>query len=133
MLADALWIVIPIGACAGMLWLAARIEPHWASRDGRRFLTVAQPIDRHGQSLGRPFEVRVTVGADRMLHLARRRLVRRQTNQIFAVAGASEHPPRGKAIYLLHTVPADTEGNQLVLRLPARSKAVAVIDDLIDR
>ena len=75
----------------------------------------------------------MTVGADRMLHLARRRLLRRQTTQIFAVTGASEHPPRGKAIYLLHTVPADTEGNKLVLRLPARSRAVPVLDDLIAR
>ena len=46
-------------ACApGSLYLAYRIEPHWVAKDGRRFLTTAEQIDRFGDSVGRRREVR---------------------------------------------------------------------------
>ena len=35
-----------VAACVGLYWLAWRVEPHYSSRDGRRFLTTGQFIDR---------------------------------------------------------------------------------------
>lgn len=132
MLGDVFWIVFAIAVCVGMLWLANRIEPHWTSKDGRRFLTTAQIIDRHGQTIERRREVRVTVAPDGTLHLSRRGVMRRDRNQLFEVGGKSPQPPRGRAVFVLDAIPADGTGNRLLLRLPARSPAVAVLDGVLD-
>lgn len=131
MLGDVFWIVVPVAACVGMLWLANRIEPHWSAKDGRRFLTTAQIIDRHGQTIERRREVRVTIATDGTLHLSRRSVLRRDQNQLFQVAGASPDPPRGKAIFVLDSLPADPSGNRLVLRLPATSPATAALQGVL--
>jgi len=128
---DALWIVVPVAACAGMLWLAHRMEPHWASDDGRRFLTTLQVTDRHGRPLERRKEIRVSVAPDGTLHLARRRLLRHDVTQPFQVIGRLTPPPRGKAVYVLDTIPPDAGGTQVQLRLPAGSRAVPVLDQVL--
>jgi len=127
---DVLWIVLPLGACIGMLWLAFRIEPHWAARDGTRFLTTSQLIDGHGRELGRRREIRIAVAPDGRI-LASRRSLMRTNSETFALAGKSPDPPRGKEIYLLDSLPPDAGGNRLVLRLPRRSRAVPVLDAVL--
>ena len=42
-----------VAVCGGLLYLAHRIEPHWVAKDGTRFITTAQPIDRTGATVGR--------------------------------------------------------------------------------
>lgn len=132
MLDDVLWVVIPVAACVGMIWLANRMEPHWVSKDGRRFLTTAQAADVHGQTLERRREVRVDVLPDHTLALSRRSALRRDRRQVFTVVGRSPDPPRGKVIYVLDAIPPDGGGSHLLLRLPARSAAVPVLDALGD-
>ena len=47
------WFIIAVAVCAGLLYLSHRMEPHWVAKDGTRFLTTPQPIDRTGASVGR--------------------------------------------------------------------------------
>lgn len=116
-----------------MLWVAFRMEPHWASKDGHRFLTMAQPVDRHGRALERRYEVRGMVSADGQLHLTRRGVMRRDRGQLFQVVGPSPSPPAGKAIYVLDADPPSADGAHLLLRLPSSSRAIAVLDQLAAR
>lgn len=129
---DLLWIAVPVAACAGMLWLANRIEPHWVAKNGRRFLTTAQVADRHGQTLERRHEVRVDVLPDGTLALSRRSVVRRDRTQRFSVISRVPDPPRRKAVFVLDAIPSAGGETYLLLRLPARSEAVPVLDALID-
>ena len=46
-----------------MLVIAQRIEPHWVAKDGKRFLTTSELVDRDGNSIGRRREVRGAIAA----------------------------------------------------------------------
>lgn len=127
---DALYIVVPIVVCVGMLWLAARLEPHWVAKDGTRFLTTTQVIDRHGNSLGRRREARFAIQPDGTL-LASRRSLRRTTSETFRLAGKSPDPPRRRAIYLLEPIPPDADGAKMAVRMPAKSRAVRELDHIL--
>ena len=59
-----LWFLGAVAVCAGLLYLAYRIEPHWVAKDGSRFLTTAELIDRIGRN-GRPRRGRSRVRSSR--------------------------------------------------------------------
>lgn len=131
MLGDVLWVVVPIAVLGGMLWLAARLEPHWVAKDRQRFLTTAAPVDGRGRLLGRPREVRAALTDDGRLLVARRARMRTQ-HEPMTVAGRAPDPPRGKVVFLLDAIPPDAAGTRLSLRLPAGSPMVPVLDGLVN-
>ena len=116
--------------CGGLLYLAYRIEPHWVSKDGRRFLTTSEHIDRFGNVVGRRREVRGAFLADGGIVLSRRSLVAHDE----AASGASgpSHLGRHAAseLYVLSAVPPDPDGDLLALRVPSSSRLVAMLDAL---
>lgn len=114
-----------VAVCAGLLFVARRIEPHWASRDGRRFTARVQVLGRHDRPEGGWREVRVAVDGESRLIVAGRGLGARATSGTYRVASVSPDPPRNRAIYVV-------EGDaRLVLRVPARSRARATLDSLL--
>ena len=129
----ALWIVGFVAALASMYYIAFRIEPHWASKDGRRFLCNAQPISVHGEVEGRARETRVIVRPDGWLQLDQKRRMRKRVSEVWAVSGRSPDPPPRRAVYLLRSRGDDGSAGQMALRLPSTSRAVAVLDALIER
>lgn len=124
-----LWSVGAIAVCVGLLYLAHRLEPHWVSKDGTRFLTTCEPIDRWGSVTGRRREVRGAIMPDGGLTLAQRSIVR-STSSVWRVRAKSPHPPRSREIYLLSAIPPAGDGSLLALRVPAGSKLVGILDDL---
>ena len=125
------WLLF-IGAvalCIGMLVLAHRIEPHWVAKDGTRFLTMSEPVDRFGSVTGRRREVRGTLLPDGGLMLRQRSLVR-SAGSVWSIREKSPHPPAGRQLYVLQAVPPPPDGSMLVLRLPAKSALVPVLDRL---
>jgi hypothetical protein len=116
--------------CIGCLWLANRIEPHWVSRDGRRFLTVAQELDQWGLPAGRRREVRVRIDAEADALLITRRSLVRPSQTLWMVDGKVPDPPRKRAIYLLKEV-SSTDLNRLAVRLPADSKVIPSLEKLL--
>jgi hypothetical protein len=128
--AEVLWLLIPVAACAGMLWLAARIEPHWVAKDGTRFLTTTQIIDRRGEPVGRRREMRLVIRPDGTVLAARRSLMRTNTQE-FRLRAKSPNPPRRKAIYLLDPIPPDADGMLLTVRVPSNSRAVPELDRML--
>ena len=129
-MADILWIVIPVLACAGMLVLAHRIEPHWVAKDGSRFLTTTQVIDGRGDTVGRQREMRFLIQPDGTLVASRRGLVK-TASETFTIAAKSPNPPRGRELYLLDALPPDADGLRVAIRVPAKSRVVPALDRMI--
>lgn len=128
-MSDLLWLLGAVVVCGGLFWLAARIEPHWVAKDGSRFLTTSQPIDRTGRNIGRKREVRVAFLDDGSLLVSRRSIVKTNSG-VWRVQARSPRPPRGRQIYLLRQVPPDPDGELLALRIPSGSRIVAALDRL---
>jgi len=126
--ADILGLVTVVAVCGAMLYIANRIEPHWVAKDQRRFLTVAQELDEHGTLLGRKHEVRVHVDPDEDALLIRRRSTLRSGTGLWRVQAKSPSPPRGREVYILRSI--DGVG-QMAMRLPARSKMIGRMDELL--
>ena len=124
------WFFGAIAVCGGLLYLAHRIEPHWVAKDGSRFLTTAQLIDRSGASAGRVKEVRVLILHDGSLMVSRRSVWRTKSG-IWRIQAKSPNPPRGRHLYLLRPVPADPMDDFLTLRVPAKSRIVPTLDALV--
>lgn len=133
--------------CGLMLWAAYRIEPHWVSKDAQRMVCYGQGLGRNGQSDGRWREVRVSkVGEDtievrprrggltsgvreRMPANSRTQLHRRLPKASYwKVIGPSDAAPKRRAVYLLDGNQSDGLPFMFALRLPAKSRAIPMLD-----
>lgn len=109
-------------------WGTTRLEPHWSSKDGRRFTARVQVLYPDGTTSGWQ-EVRATVTGDDALMLTSRGLARRlmssRIDGTWTLRARSPKPPRRRQIYLLDG------SQQLALRLPASSRVVPVLDAIV--
>ena len=124
-----LWVIAAVALCLGLLYIAHRIEPHWVAKDGKRFITTSEPVDRHGDVTGRRREVRGVVLQDGSLMLTQRFLLKKASS-VWRIEAKSPRPPSGRELYVLQSVPAAPDGSMLVLRMPASSKLVPILDRL---
>jgi hypothetical protein len=124
-----LWAVGAVVICAVLLYVAYVIEPHWVAKDGSRFLTTSEIVDRFGASLGRRREVRGTIMNDGTILLGKRSLLRTRTT-LFRVRGKSPQVSRGRQQYVLEQIPPDPDGDLMILRIPTTSPLTARFDDL---
>ena len=125
------WFLGAVAVCGGLLYLAHRIEPHWVAKDGTRFVTTAQLIDRSsGATTGRVREVRVVILDDGGLMVSRRSFLRTRSG-MWRILAKSPSPPRGRELYLLRPVPEDPMDDFLTLRVPAKSRIVPTLDALV--
>lgn len=130
---DLLWIALFIAATGGLWWLSSKIEPHYASRDGTRFVANAQEII-DGRPIGRMRETRVAVRPDGLLLCSQKKALRRKGVD-FMLIGTSATPPRKLKVYLAHEV-ADgmtSSASELAIRVPERSRVIAVLDEILAR
>jgi hypothetical protein len=122
-----------LAACGGLYYLSSRIEPHWVSKDGSRFLTVAQDLDDRGLPIGRRRDMRVHIDPDSDALLVSRRSLLRPNAATWTVKSRSTGR-RGRNIYVLK--PAEPTAEQvglMALRVPQRSRVVAHLDSLLER
>ena len=109
----------------GLAWVAFKLEPHWASKDGRRMIARVQPLGARDEPDGRWREMRVFIDGE-TVSLTTRGFGSFALRGTYRAKGKSPEPPRGRAIYIL-----DGE-RRVLLRIPANSRAVPVLDSLID-
>lgn len=127
---EVVWILLVILVLAAMWWFAYRLEPHYSSKDGTRFLCTAQEI-QGDTPVGRPRETRVFVLPDGLLHVSQKRMMRR-THSRWTILGKSPAPPRRLQVYLAQ----QREDGQkiptfLALRIPTKSRCVQLLDQLV--
>lgn len=130
---NVVWVLLFFAVMGGAWWLAYKIEPHYASKDGTRFLCTAQEIVE-GRPMGRARETRVVVLDDGILHCSQKRAMRR-SGSLWAIVGKSPTPPKRLEVYVAqelhdgHALP-----NQLAIRVPSKSRVVPVLEQiLVDR
>lgn len=127
---DVAWILLIIAVCCLLWYVAYRIEPHWASRDGRRFMCSAQELSG-GQAHGRNRETQITVLGDGSLQVTRKRAMRR-SNSLWKLVGKAPTPQARVQVYLAQElVDGQRTANQLAIRLPRRSRCIAVLDEVL--
>ena len=149
-----LLLLAALGVCGLMLWGSYKIEPHWVSKDGQRFVCYGQGISNRGESYGRWRELRVTKMRDGTVELRPRhgslvkdrhaagmssarttpmaRVVKRQSQRItyWKVNGASPDPPPRRIVYFLTGNDDPTMPEMLALRLPLKSRAIPMLESL---
>ena len=115
------------GACILMMWGAHRIEPHWVSKEGDRFLTTCVPIDRLGKVIGRRREIRCALMDNGSIMLTQRHLLK-STHTEWRIEAKGPTPPSGKELYVLRPVVPAADGGKILLRVPAKSEVVPALD-----
>jgi hypothetical protein len=126
-----LLLIAFLAGCVLLLWLSRRIEPHWVSKDGQQFTCrVAELFPDRGE-VGPWSEARVAINGDDGLTVAvKPKLLRlpghRSPIRVFRVVGRADSDRKGLVVYLLKGE------QQMALRLPKRSRAVAMLDELSD-
>jgi hypothetical protein len=125
-----IWLFLSIAVCAGLAWVALKIEPHWVSKDGRRMLCMGQHLDVNGTPQGRWRETRVIIPESGQLQVDQKRFMRRSTSfwNLEQQAPAPSKRSR-KAVFLLRGHDANGSAALLTLKLPANSRAVAVLEE----
>ena len=127
---DVVLLILAIGACAGLLYVGYRIEPHRVSKDGKRFLCMGQSLSGNGEPDGRRREVWITVLDGGQLQVdVKKRLHRDLTH--WTLEGKAPNPPSGRAVYVLRTVNTQGALQRMTIKLPEKSRAVAVLDTVI--
>ena len=138
---DALWLIGFAALLAGLYYLAYRMEPHWVSKDGERFICMGQVMDHHGNPRSGWREYRVEVRWDGSIATRKRSRWVRADARKWRMRARSEDPPKRKAIYLLVAERTDEDvkarrvspfdADLLAIRLPESSRAIAVLDGLV--
>lgn len=118
-----------IAVLVGLLMLVNRIEPHWAARDGRQFISRAQVIDARGLPHGRWHDYRFVIGDDGIIEARRRGTIGLRPRSHWRAEARAEELQRRRAIYVLR---AETD-EMLAVRIPPDSRAATALDELINR
>ena len=127
---DWLFGVLALAVMALLAWVGFRLEPHWVSKDGHRFLCSGQLMSPLGQPLGRWRETRVIVDPRGDLQIDQKRMMRRKSS-IWRVSAESPDPPKRRAVFLLTAHHSGGQTDMLALKLPADSRAIAVLRDSV--
>jgi hypothetical protein len=123
---DYVWLALLFLGMGGLWWLAYRMEPHWSTKDGRRFMCTTQDLSNPSHP-GRVREARVVVTPDGALHVTRKTGLKREQT-MWRLTGRVPAPPRKREVFLAERHGGDTGRQLLAIRLPATSRCVPVLD-----
>jgi hypothetical protein len=127
---DVVWLILGIGLCVGLIYFGYQLEPHRVSKDGRRFLCSGQRISATGETDGRKREAWISVLDGGQLQVDVKRHMRRHLSH-WTLEGKAPKPPEGKAVYVLRTVNDQGALDRMAIKVPANSRAVPVLDEVI--
>lgn len=129
---DWLWFIITAAVMIGMVVIAFMIEPHWSSKDGKRFICRAQPVSlAEGTSAGSRWrEVRGEVSEEGIVRLRTRGLISgRKITGDWRIEGRGTTDRRKRVVYLLRPDEAESGTTSLLaLRMPGSSRAAPLLE-----
>jgi hypothetical protein len=120
--------VAALAALIGLLVALNHLEPHWASRDGYRFISRAQFIDERGLPHGRWHDYRFFIDRDGSVEAQRRGLLGLRHRSYWTVWAKSDEIQRRKLVFALRS----TDNEILAVRVPPKSRAVPVLEQFIE-
>ena len=109
-----------------LAWLAWGLEPHWASKDGRRIMCRMQRAPEDVADRPRWHDVKISVD-DRELYVYARARRASDLRGSWRVVGAIDDSARKRRIYELRSANDDAAS----VRIPLRSRCVPVLDELV--
>ena len=118
--------VLFLAAIGLLAWLGWGLEPHWASRDGKRFMCRMQLHPQDPRDHARWHDVKVGVQEGELFVHARSRRAR-DARGVWRVIGAVDDYERKRRTYEVRN--SHDEGASL--RVPAKSRCVPVLDALV--
>ena len=124
------WLLLAVVVCAGFIYVGYRIEPHHVSKNGRRFLATGQWISSHGDPEGRRREVWVNLTPGSHLEIDVKRRMHHDVSH-WLIEGKSPEPPPRRAVYVLRSVTATGGTQRMTIQVPAKSRAVAILDEAL--
>lgn len=128
-----MWTVLFVGVLIGMWYVGYRIDPHWSSKDGRRFMCNSQVISLD-EPVGRMREVQVVVLDDGTLAIAGRRGARRRYRSTWVLIGKTEDVHKKNCVYLARLIKDGAlQVDQMALRLPMKSRCIPLLDEVLAR
>ncbi len=127
---DVLLMLLALAACAGLLYLGYRIEPHHVSRKGDRFLCTGQWLSPQGEADGPKREVWINVMGTGQLQVDTKRRLRHDVTN-WSLEGKAASPPPRKAVYVLRTITSLGTTERMTIKIPAKSRAVASLDAML--
>jgi hypothetical protein len=127
---DVIWILLSIAVLGGLAWLGYMVEPHWVAKNGQRFLCNAQLLDERGAVLTRWRETRIAVMPTGELLVDQKKLMRHRMSTWHMAAEAPD-PPRNRTVFLLRGRDQFDRAAMMAIRLPAKSRAVAMLRPLV--
>jgi hypothetical protein len=129
---DWLWAILALAVMGLLAWIGFRIEPHWASKDGRRFLCSGQLLSKQGEPLSGWRETHVLVGQGTTVQVEQKRMMRRHGSS-WNLSGESPDPPRKRVVFLATGHDGDGRPAMMALKLPDDSKALPVLREMLTR
>jgi hypothetical protein len=127
---DILSVLAVAGIAIGMMIAARRLEPHWVSKDQRRFICRARAVDDHGTAIGGWSEYRFGITDDGLISGRKRSMWGAPLPGLWRVDSSLPDPPARRQIFVL--VPDTVNGQRLWLKLPARSVLVPKMMELAE-
>jgi hypothetical protein len=127
---DVFWMLLAIAVCAGLIYIGYRIEPHHVSKDASRFLCTGQWISGEGDADGRKREVWISVLGPGQLQVDVKRKLHHDVTT-WSLEGKSPAPPSRRAVYVLRTVHPLGGTQRMTITMPAKSRAVGVLDAML--
>jgi hypothetical protein len=127
---DWFWGVAAVAILALLAWLGFRIEPHWVSKDARRFLCNGQLMNHLGLPTARWRETRVIVQSNGDVVVDQKRFMRHNSSA-WTLTAESPDPPRGRAVFLLRGHDPQGQTQLMALRLPVKSRAIEVLREAL--
>jgi hypothetical protein len=118
---DILSMLAVAGVAIGLMMAARRLEPHWVSKDQRRFICRARVIDDRGVAIGGGVNTGSRLPTTASLKGASVPCGVRVPGVWKSLANYPD-PPARREIFLL--TPETVNGTYLSLKLPASSKLV---------
>jgi hypothetical protein len=124
--ANLLSTIALLAVLGGLAWLGWGVEPHWASKDGTRFMCRMQVDGTRETPTSRWTDVKVNVLDGELQVYSRSRRATSPTGT-WRVIGATYDTTGKRRIYVLRS-PGDVTAS---LRVPATSRCVAELDRLV--
>jgi hypothetical protein len=129
---DWLWAILALAVMGLLAWIGFRIEPHWASKDGHRFLCSGQLLSKQGEPLSRWRETHVVVGPGTSVQVEQKRMMRRH-GSTWTLSAESPDPPSKRVVFVATGHDPDGRPAMMALKLPDNSKALPVLRDIVSR
>ncbi len=118
-----------LAVLGGLLIAVRRLDPHWASRDGLRFIATGEQVDAHGLPEGPRGEYRFSIELDGTVGALRRVMIGYRPKTRWRVEARSDDPPPRREIFVLRSL--ERPGVVMAVRLPATSRAVDTLSALL--